>query len=215
MSPICLTSILSQDKYRQKLFMQQHGIPVAPFVDVASLEQCIEAGRTLGYPFVLKNATLAYDGRGNAMVQSEEVVQQCYERLGGSGLYAEQFVPFAKELAVMVVRTEEGGEGGEDDPAHIHMYPLVQTVQHNSICDTVVCPAQVPDSVREVALDVARRAVGCLRGRGVFGVEMFMLADGQILYNEIAPRSGYVYAAIYVYISMACLSGWCSGAYFL
>ncbi|CAE7373477.1 ade6, partial [Symbiodinium microadriaticum] len=164
--------------------MELQEVPVAPFCEVVSVEDCLAAGRRFGYPFVLKNALLAYDGRGNVVVRSAEVIEECFTRLGGEGLYAEQFVPFAKELAVMVVRTRPEG-GTEDD---MMCFPLVETLQRDGICDTVVCPAQVPESVRESALAVARQAVGCLRGQGVFGVELFMLPDGQILYNEIAPR---------------------------
>ena len=182
--PACHLTSTPQNKFRQKQFMELQEVPVAPFCEVVSVEDCLAAGRRFGYPFVLKNALLAYDGRGNVVVRSAEVIEECFTRLGGEGLYAEQFVPFAKELAVMVVRTRPEG-GTEDD---MMCFPLVETLQRDGICDTVVCPAQVPESVRESALAVARQAVGCLRGQGVFGVELFMLPDGQILYNEIAPR---------------------------
>lgn len=166
--------------------MEDHGIPVSSFCEIGSAQDCLEAGRRYGYPFVLKNALLAYDGRGNAVVDSPDSVEECYERLGGgSDLYAERFVPFVKELAVMVVRGPSDGEGEEA----LRTYPVVETVHRESICDVVICPAQIPCSVRDSAVEVAERAVGALRGCGVFGVELFMMADGQILYNEIAPRS--------------------------
>lgn len=170
--------------------MEEQGIPLPPFCEILTRDDCEVAGRKFGYPFVLKNALLAYDGRGNAVVHSPEDIDDCFQRLGGDALYAEKFVPFVKELAVMVVRccgpVDECSERSGEDT--IMCYPVVETIQKNSICDVVICPAQVPQSVLEDAEGVARKAVACLRGRGVFGVELFMLADGQILYNEIAPR---------------------------
>jgi phosphoribosylaminoimidazole carboxylase len=147
---------------------------------------CHEAGERYGFPFVLKNSCLAYDGRGNAVVHSPEEIEECYHRLGGDTqpLYAEKFVPFVKELAVMIVRSK-GEEEGEDV---LTAYPVVETIQTNSICDLVICPAQCSPTVCERAVTVAREAVGTFSGWGIFGVEMFLLATGEILLNEIAPR---------------------------
>lgn len=139
-----------------------------------------------GYPYVLKNCCLAYDGRGNAVVRSRNDVEACFLQLGGEGqqLYAEKFVPFIKELAVMVVRSKPF-DGGDDQ---ISCYPLVETIQTDSICDLVICPAPVSSSIRERAIRVATDAIRTFRGWGIFGVEMFLLSTGEILLNEIAPR---------------------------
>jgi phosphoribosylaminoimidazole carboxylase len=172
--------------------MEDQGIPVYPFCEVLSTDDCHTAGRKFGYPFILKNALLAYDGRGNVVVHSAEEVEECFQRLGGEALYAEKFVPFVKELAIMVVRgcvhAAGTGEGEDECGDGVMCFPVVETIQREGICDVVICPAQVPQSVAQGAEEVARRAVGCLRGRGVFGVELFMLSDGQILFNELAPR---------------------------
>jgi phosphoribosylaminoimidazole carboxylase len=131
-----------------------------------------------GFPFVLKNKRLAYDGRGNRIIKSEADIDPSFEALGKKDIYAEKWVPFVKELAVMVVRSTEG----------IHCFPVVETVQKDSICNLVLAPAQISEHARSTALSLATTAVGSLSGLGVFGVEMFLLPDDSVLLNEIAPR---------------------------
>jgi phosphoribosylaminoimidazole carboxylase len=157
------------------------------FCQINSVEDCHRAGETYGYPYVLKNCCLAYDGRGNAVIHSSDEIDNCYQKLGGEKqqLYAEKFVPFVKELAVMIVRSKSTINGGED---LISAYPVVETIQTDSICDLVICPAQCSSAICERALTIARDAVSTFTGWGIFGVEMFLLSTGEILLNEIAPR---------------------------
>ena len=99
----------------------------------------------------------------------------------GRALYAEAWVPFRRELAVMVARSVGGA---------IVTYPVVETVQaaEAHICRIVRAPAAVAASVAEEAMAIARRAVEAVEGVGVVGVELFEREDGTILLNEIAPR---------------------------
>ncbi|MEO1644377.1 MAG: ATP-grasp domain-containing protein, partial [Chloroflexota bacterium] len=83
------------------------------------------------------------------------------------------------ELAVIVARGADGS---------IRAYPVVETVQKNNVCHTVLCPANTEESVAKLATDMAVQAVEAIDGVGVFGVEMFEIANNQVLFNEIAPR---------------------------
>jgi len=81
---------------------------VGPFMDTPSLAAAHSAGEKFGYPFMLKAKRMAYDGRGNAIVASGDAVAAAFAALGGDAgneLYAEQWVAFGKELAVMVARS--------------------------------------------------------------------------------------------------------------
>lgn len=168
-----------QDKYSQKVFLHTNGIYALPhFMDVPNIQTGIEAGLRYGYPYMLKNKRLAYDGRGNAIVHSSEEIAIQFEKLGGIDIYAEKFVPFTKELAVMVVRTKDG----------IVSYPVVETVQSNNICHIVTAPAQISPTALQAAESLAQKAVSCFDGYGIYGVEMFLLNDDSVLLNEIAPR---------------------------
>jgi len=84
----------------------------------------------------------------------------------------------------MVVRSK----GLTDNEDLVNCYPVVETIQTDNICDIVICPAQISSSITERALNVAKDAISTLSGWGIFGVEMFLLSNGEILLNEIAPR---------------------------
>jgi phosphoribosylaminoimidazole carboxylase len=129
---------------------------------------------------MLKSRKLAYDGRGNAVVSSADAAPSAWSSLAGKGqLYAERWVPFKRELAVIVARSAAGA---------CVCYDAVETVQKDNICHIVVAPAQVPGDVLGRARALAEKAVAHLEGAGIFAVEMFELADGGVLFNELAPR---------------------------
>ncbi|GFR46871.1 hypothetical protein Agub_g8512 [Astrephomene gubernaculifera] len=178
-SPATIRTI--QDKFDQKRHFAAAGVPLPAFREVRC-GGCMEAtAGAFGYPFMLKARRLAYDGRGNYLVRGPGELEGAVAALGGyeAGLYAEQFAPFVKELAVMVVRSRDG---------RVVSYPVVETLHKDNICHVTEAPAEVPPAIREAARRVAERAVGCLQGAGIFGVEMFLLPDGSLLLNEVAPR---------------------------
>lgn len=171
-----------QDKFRQKVHLQSHALPIAAFLEIAepSIQGLKDAAARLGLPLMLKSKTLAYDGRGNFVLRDLSHVQDALEFLSGRPLYAEKWVPFVKEIAVMVVRTATG---------QTYSYPVVETVHKDNICHLVFAPLRSRDpKLAAHAQEIAERTVQSLSGAGIFGVEMFLLADGQILVNEIAPR---------------------------
>lgn len=176
--PAAATLLVIQDKLAQKNHLHEVHIAQTEFAPIDDEQTAREFGMQHGYPFVLKNRKLAYDGRGNAVVNSASEVAPCFHKLGGVDLYAERMVPFAKELAVMVVRCKEG----------VFAYPVVETVQVNGICQVVSVPAQIGATAMNTAVSLAVQAVSTFEGYGVYGVEMFLLHDDSVLVNEIAPR---------------------------
>ena len=68
------------------------------------------------------------------------------------------------------------------------IYPVVETIQRNHICHLVLAPAQVDEAVQDAVIDQSRRAVESIDGIGIFGIELFMTADGAVVLNEMAPR---------------------------
>ncbi|KAL3661886.1 hypothetical protein V7S43_013179 [Phytophthora oleae] len=197
--PAPATIALIQDKYQQKQFFTEvQGVDVAPYAIVTSLQSARQVGEEFGYPYMLKSRRFAYDGKGNAVVKNEEDLVDAFNKLGAkllasetadvdekqlaeeeAKLYAEKWVPFVKELAVMVVKGADGD---------VRAYPVVETTQADSICDTVLAPAQIPEDVAKRAGEMAQTAVAQLEGRGIYGVELFLTATGEVLLNEIAPR---------------------------
>lgn len=140
---------------------------------------------------MLKTKRLAYDGRGNFVVKTPADIPRAIMSLvgsrdSGSGneLYAEKFVEFTKELAVMVVK----GHHTSSPKHNLASYPVVETIQRDNICHLVIAPAQVDGLIAEKAQQLALKAVTHLEGSGIYGVEMFLLKDGSVVLNEIAPR---------------------------
>lgn len=178
-NPSAKTLGIIKDKYRQKQFLKKAGLPVARFVPVESAADIARAGKRFGYPLLLKARFDAYDGRGNAVIRSAADIPDGMHKLSGRELYVEQFVPFVKELAVMVARNTAGD---------IRAYPVVETVHRHNICHTVYAPAPVSPTAARRARRLATAVLRHLNGAGVFGIELFLTASGRVLINEIAPR---------------------------
>lgn len=178
-SPETLAAV--QDKLRQKTFFAAAGIAVPAFRPVLELQDIITAGEELGWPVVVKARRNGYDGRGNVLAEDVAGAERAWETLGAGirPLMVEAFVAFSQELAVMVARGRDGS---------IACYPVVETVQRNHICHTVSAPARVPQRVADEATELAVHAVEAVDGVGIFGVEMFLTFDGEVLLNEFAPR---------------------------
>ncbi|KAJ4411957.1 hypothetical protein N0V91_001095 [Didymella pomorum] len=170
-----------KDKYAQKEHLKQHGVDVAESIDLEGkgAEGLKEVGTKYGYPYMLKSKTEAYDGKGNFVVKSEGDIDAAVKALGGRPLYAEKWADFSMELAVMVVKTKDG----------VLSFPTVETVHEDSICKlTYTPPRNVSPATSQRAQDLAKKAIAAFEGKGVFGVEMFLLKDDSLLINEIAPR---------------------------
>lgn len=176
--PNSKTVRMIQDKYLQKVHLRDNGVALPDFLSTPSEEAAREAGLRFGYPLMLKNRKLAYDGKGNAVAYSESDISGAFAKLGGTDIYAEKWVPYSKELAVMVVRTQ----------TEVLSYPVVETVQQNNICHLVTAPALISREALQAASKVASQAIASFDGIGIFGVELFLLPDDSILLNEIAPR---------------------------
>lgn len=160
-----------QDKFRQKEHLRAWKLPVAEYVAVEGNNGVRAAVARLGVPLMLKSRTLAYDGRGNYVLRAGDdgSISHAIDALGDRPLYAEKWVPFARELAVMVVRSTEG---------EVMSYPVVETVHKESICHLVFAPLRASGDIVQRARDIAESAVRTFEGAGVFGVEMFLLDDG-------------------------------------
>lgn len=174
---------LIQDKLTQKTTASDVGVPTAPFASIDTHHDAIEFGTEHGYPFLLKTRRDGYDGYGNTTIHTPDQIATGWARIARGNadvrIYAEAFVPFRKELAIMVARSRSG---------EIVLYPVVETIQHNHICHYVLAPASVDVEVARQVAALARTAVEAIEGVGIFGVELFLCDDGTVLFNEMAPR---------------------------
>lgn len=178
-SPSPETLRIIQDKFLQKSFLRENGIPVTDFEEIRSADDLkVKIGK-FGYPALLKARRDAYDGRGNYKIHSAADLESAYNQFVGKSQMLERFVDFKMEVSVIAARNTKG---------QIATYPVVENTHENNILRMTIAPARVSDDVARQAEQVARRTMEVLHGAGVFGIEMFVTGDEKILINEIAPR---------------------------
>jgi 5-(carboxyamino)imidazole ribonucleotide synthase len=157
-----------QDKLLQRQALLASGVPSPKAISMSSASEAIEQ---IGLPLVLKARFGGYDGKGTRYARTAAEIESYRPLWQEGGWLAEEFVPFRREIAVMVFATE----------TEIGCFPTMETVQANHVCDLVFpCDSD--------GTEVAMAAVRAVKGQGLFGVELFELEDGSILVNELAPR---------------------------
>ena len=160
------------DRLVQKKFLAQHGFPQTEHGEAASAEALPY------YPVIVKRRSHGYDGKGQARLNSPA------DAASAAGIFAapcvwEKLVPFEKEISVILAR----GRGGE-----ISVFPVAENLHRNGILHATRAPAEIPAAVAARAEALARSIAEALGHVGVMAVEMFLLPDGTLLVNEIAPR---------------------------
>lgn len=160
----CLAMV--QDKLLQRKAYIRNGTPSPEAVAVGS-----DGSVGIEFPAVLKARFGGYDGKGTRYARDRDEFESYRDLWAGGGWMAEPLIEFRREVAVMVCRSESGTV----------CFPTMETVQADHVCD-VVTPTRVDGS------EIAVSAVEAVGGYGLFGVEMFEMADGSLLVNEIAPR---------------------------
>ncbi|HSB83281.1 MAG TPA: 5-(carboxyamino)imidazole ribonucleotide synthase [Nitrosarchaeum sp.] len=168
-----------QDKFLQKTFLNENQIPVPDFIKISSIFDLEEGLKKFGYPALLKARRDAYDGKGNFKIETPEQIQKAYDYFNGQPLLLEKFIPFKMEVSVIAARNTKG---------QIKTYPLVENIHEENILRETIAPARVSDTVSKKAEQIASNTMTVLKGAGVFGIEMFVTQDDQIVINEIAPR---------------------------
>ena len=168
-----------QDKLLQKTFLSENGLPVPDFIEIKSLTGLQQGIEKFGYPALLKTRRDAYDGRGNFKINSQEDIKKAFEHFGEQALMLEKYVDFKKEVSVIAARNTKG---------EIATYPLVENIHEENILMTTIAPARVNEKIIENAEQIAKKTMNVLKGAGVFGIEMFVTQNDEILINEIAPR---------------------------
>ena len=176
-SPETLSII--QDKFLQKSFLLKNNIPVPDFMEIKNIEEVQEGLKKFGYPALLKARRDAYDGRGNFKINSENEIQKAYDYFKGQKLLLEKYVPFKMEVSVIASRNTKG---------QIKTYPLVENIHQENILRETIAPARVSEKITKNAENIANMTMDVLKGAGVFGIEMFVTQDDEIVINEIAPR---------------------------
>lgn len=168
-----------QHRIREKSFFDGIGAPTAPWVAVRSRTDLVAGVAKLGYPCVLKTATLGYDGKGQLKLQGPDDLAAADPILAAGEAILEGFVTFALEISVLVARGVDGA---------VLCYEPAENAHKNHILDVTRVPARIAPDTAEQARAIAVKAAEALDLVGLLAVEMFVTADGAVLVNEMAPR---------------------------
>lgn len=168
-----------QDRAREKAHFDASGVPCAPYAVLRGAADLAAVPETL-LPGILKTARLGYDGKGQRRVTDRQQLAAAYRELGEVDCVLEQMLPLALELSVLVVRGAEG---------QVVTYPVQQNLHRDGILAVTEVPApQVDDALQKQARASAAAIATGLSYVGVLCVEFFVLRDGQLVVNEMAPR---------------------------
>ena len=173
------TLFIIQDKLSQKNFLKENNIPVGKFSEITLRSELEAKIEEFGLPILLKTRRDAYDGRGNFKITSVEQISDALNLFEGRSLMVEEFVDFKMEVSVIAVRNTVG---------EIKTYPVVENIHEDNILKMTIAPARINTEISKNAEEIAHKTMEVLHGAGVFGIEMFVTQDDQILINEIAPR---------------------------
>lgn len=170
---------VTQQRLREKMFLQGAGLPLANFRSVESLDGLRSAIAELGCPAILKSADFGYDGKGQCVITAPENAESAWKALDGRPAVLEAFVNFACELSVVAARSVTG------EFAH---FGLAENRHSNHVLDFTVAPARVSDRIAGDAVEIARLVLEKLDVVGVLCVEFFLTQEGNLIINELAPR---------------------------
>jgi 5-(carboxyamino)imidazole ribonucleotide synthase len=170
---------ICQDRAAEKAHFVRSGVPCAPYAVVESAAEIAGIADDL-LPGILKTARLGYDGKGQARVRTREELAAAWARLGSVTCVLEKMLPLANEISVIVVRGADGA---------IVAFPVQQNLHRDGILAVTRVPApDVTAVLQKAAIDAAQKIAAELGYVGVLCVEFFVLGDGSLVANEMAPR---------------------------
>ncbi len=171
---------ISQDRLSEKTFINDLGIDTAPFKAVSTSGEAKEVLRDMGYPAVLKTRRFGYDGKGQAIVKSEDEVEAAWNGLNSDKVIIEGFIEFDLEISVVAVRSQDG---------EVKCFAPVENEHKNHILDLSIAPARIDADLREAAVKKATTIIENIDYVGVLTVEFFVSSnEPKLRVNEIAPR---------------------------
>ena len=169
-----------QHRAREKAAFLAAGVPCAPHAQVDSAQAAASPTLAALLPGILKTASLGYDGKGQATVMTLAELPAAWAALGGVDCVLEQRLPLRLEISVIVAR------GADGDVVHL---PVQQNLHRGGILAVTQVPApDVPEATAALAVQLAQQLAQALAYVGVLCVEFFVLEDGSLVANEMAPR---------------------------
>ena len=178
-SPDANSVAIAQNRIAEKQFLTAHGFPVAAFAVVQDNDELSPETHPELFPGILKISRFGYDGKGQVRVNNGTDLKAAFASLNKESCVLEQRLSLKKEISVIVAR-------GFDNA--LSSFPAAENQHANGILDISIIPANISQDIIQGANEITIRVAEKLDYRGVLCVEFFVLADGQLVINEIAPR---------------------------
>ncbi len=170
---------LTQDRLTEKKAIAGAGATVAPYREIRTLTDIEQSIEELGLPSVLKTTRGGYDGKGQLIIKEKEDIEQAEALLKSGVCVLEAWIPFTKEISVIVTRNANG------ESKH---FPVAENIHVDNILHKSIVPARISKVAEGRALEQASLLAEALQLVGTLAVEMFLTADNEIIINELAPR---------------------------
>jgi 5-(carboxyamino)imidazole ribonucleotide synthase len=170
---------ICQDRVLEKEFLRNNGFPVAPFRVITSAAELATGIAELNAPSILKTAALGYDGKGQISLSPGDNSEVIWAMLGSPRAVLEQRISFDSEASVICARSADG---------ETSCFPVQATIHRNGILDVTLAPAPLDETVAAKAREIATAITEKLGAIGLITVELFVLPDGSLMVNELAPR---------------------------
>jgi len=170
---------LSQNRLREKDFLNSIAIETAPYARVTNAQELADAVEKIGKNAILKTSEFGYDGKGQIKITTESNLELAWQELATNEAVLEGFVNFTKEISVIIARNQSG---------EIALYPAVENIHKNHILHQTIAPANITAEINKSALAIAEKIAEKIQIIGLLAVEMFLNLDGKIIVNELAPR---------------------------
>lgn len=170
----------TQNRIREKTFLQSAGFPVTPFRPVHTTQDLLQAASELKLPVVLKTAGFGYDGKEQWRITSEEELTSAFEKLNGRAGVLEELLILEKEVSVIAAR------GHDKRIAH---FDVIENIHHNHILDLSIAPASIDQQLARTCIEMTISLLHEFNYIGVLCVEFFITSAGKLYINELAPRA--------------------------
>ena len=170
---------ISQDRVIEKLAIQNAGVEVAPYKAVDSISELYQSIDQLGLPVVLKTARGGYDGKGQYVIKETQEIEKAALLLDHGQCILEKWIPFKKEISVIITRSSNGQTA---------VFPVAENIHINNILHETIVPARISSKAAESAIQSAQKLADAFELIGTLAVEMFLTEDDTIYINELAPR---------------------------
>jgi 5-(carboxyamino)imidazole ribonucleotide synthase len=169
----------TQNRLREKTFLARHGLPVAPFRSIQTLQDIYDGLQELGTPAVLKTAGYGYDGKGQFKISSSAEAETAFRSVPRQEMILESFVDFQCEVSVV------GARGCDGNFSH---WGVIENTHRNHILDVSTSPASISPKIQSRAVEISQAVMQQLDVVGLLCVEFFVTKGDDLLINELAPR---------------------------